>query len=284
MYTGAVIYLLVMSALFGIVIGSFLNVVIYRVPAGRTVVKGHSMCMTCGHNLAAKDLIPIISWATLKGKCRYCGAPIASRYTKIESFTGVAFLISAICAYKTAAPALVIFDYPEYTFGLVYFVLYALSVAAAISAMMIYFDTGKGYPGVAVWTLVLKIPAVLLPYMFNIIGDRGGVLNALKSVGIYLLQTGCAILLIFLLFLIGRKKYGIGDLFLDISILSLPLFNLYYYFRNQWIEFMAFALCYGILRTVTKGTSKDKYSGIIAVCTLLFISLIHYIYRMFITA
>ena len=81
--------------LLGLVIGSFLNVCIYRVPEGRTVVKGHSMCMSCGHELGAADLVPLFSWLFLRGKCRYCKAPIASRYALIEGLTAATYGILA---------------------------------------------------------------------------------------------------------------------------------------------------------------------------------------------
>ena len=83
------IFNIVIIGVLGLIIGSFLNVCIYRIPEGRTVVKGHSMCMSCGHNLGAADLVPLFSYLFLRGKCRYCGAPIASRYAKIEGVTGL---------------------------------------------------------------------------------------------------------------------------------------------------------------------------------------------------
>lgn len=86
----------VMAGLFGAVIGSFTNVCIYRIPEHRTIVKGHSMCMTCGHELGALDLVPIFSWLFLKGKCRYCGTPVSSRYIKIESLTALMYILMAI--------------------------------------------------------------------------------------------------------------------------------------------------------------------------------------------
>ena len=273
------IYFIVISSLFGIVIGSFLNVVIYRVPAGRTIVKGHSMCMTCGHNLAAKDLIPIISWASLKGKCRYCGAPIASRYTKIESFTGIAYFVAAICSYSFAAPALVIFDYKEYTFGMSYFILYVLALSCAIAAMMIYFDTGKNYRGTAIWSLVFRLCAVVLPYIFGVLKDRKGLAAALGSVGNYVLQLAIALGICALTSFIINRKYSLSDLYLDITICTIPQNSLYFYFVNQWIEFLSFALVYGIMRALLKNTDKDKYAGIISVCFLLLVSLIHFVYR-----
>ncbi len=81
--------------IFGLIIGSFLNVCIYRIPEKRTIVKGHSMCMTCGHELGPLDLFPLFSWLFLRGKCRYCGAPIASRYAIIEGLTGFVFAVLA---------------------------------------------------------------------------------------------------------------------------------------------------------------------------------------------
>ena len=73
----------------GASIFSFLNVVIYRLPRRMQFTQGKSMCTTCGHELTMKDMIPIISWISLKGKCRYCGAPVSSRYTVVESLGGI---------------------------------------------------------------------------------------------------------------------------------------------------------------------------------------------------
>lgn len=68
---------------------SFLNVVIYRLPRHKQFTLGKSMCTSCGHKLAANDLVPIVSWLSLKGKCRYCGEPISIRYTVVELIGGV---------------------------------------------------------------------------------------------------------------------------------------------------------------------------------------------------
>ena len=73
----------------GASIFSFLNVVIYRLPRKIQFTMGKSMCTSCGHELATKDLIPIISWLSLKGKCRYCGERISVRYTVVESLGGI---------------------------------------------------------------------------------------------------------------------------------------------------------------------------------------------------
>ena len=80
----------------GASIFSFLNVVIYRLPRHIQFSLGKSMCTSCGHSLAPNDLIPIISWVSLKGKCRYCGEPISARYTIAESIGGVSAVICTL--------------------------------------------------------------------------------------------------------------------------------------------------------------------------------------------
>lgn len=75
----------------GICIGSFLNVIADRVPAGKSIVSPPSHCFKCGHKLGPSDLIPVISYLWLKGKCRYCHAPIPLKSILVELFTGIAF-------------------------------------------------------------------------------------------------------------------------------------------------------------------------------------------------
>ncbi len=78
---------------YGICIGSFLNVVIYRIPLRKSVSKGRSYCPICSTTLKWYDLVPIISYIAVKGKCRYCGARISKQYPIIESITGFGFVL-----------------------------------------------------------------------------------------------------------------------------------------------------------------------------------------------
>jgi len=82
------------SAIFilGLAFGSFLNVCIYRLPLGISVVTPRSACPQCKHPIALYDNIPILSWLILKGRCRQCKARISPRYLTIELLTGVLFL------------------------------------------------------------------------------------------------------------------------------------------------------------------------------------------------
>lgn len=79
--------------LYGIVIGSFLNVCIYRIPLGESIARERSHCMTCGYQLRWYDLIPLFSWIALGGKCRKCKAPISPQYPIIEGINGVLYLV-----------------------------------------------------------------------------------------------------------------------------------------------------------------------------------------------
>ena len=87
--------LVVFAFILGSVIGSFLNVVIYRLPAGESIVHPPSHCPRCGHRLGALDMVPILSWLVFRGKCRYCGAPISARYPLVEGLTGALFAAAA---------------------------------------------------------------------------------------------------------------------------------------------------------------------------------------------
>ena len=82
--------------LVGTIIGSFLNVVIYRIPVGDSIILPSSHCGNCNTKLRAIDLIPILSWIALKGKCRYCGCKISFRYPFVELLTGILFVFTYI--------------------------------------------------------------------------------------------------------------------------------------------------------------------------------------------
>ena len=118
-----IIYILIF--LYGIVIGSFLNVCIYRIPRGESIAKERSHCMTCGYQLRWYDLVPLFSWLVLRGKCRKCKAPISPQYPIIEGVNGVLYmvifavngfnLVSVLyCLMASALLALSVIDFRTY--------------------------------------------------------------------------------------------------------------------------------------------------------------------------
>src|ERR1041385_8145123 len=80
------------SFLFGAAIGSFLNVVIHRVPNEESIVFPNSACPKCGKAIKAYDNIPILSWLILRGRCRNCHEPISFRYPAVELLTALIFV------------------------------------------------------------------------------------------------------------------------------------------------------------------------------------------------
>lgn len=82
--------------LFGICIGSFLNVVILRLPRHESLIKRSSHCMTCGTKIRPIDLIPVLSWIILRGKCHSCGEKISVRYPIVESLNGILYILTFI--------------------------------------------------------------------------------------------------------------------------------------------------------------------------------------------
>lgn len=80
-----------LAALLGLAIGSFLNVVIYRLPAGESIVSPPSKCPRCGSQIRNRHNVPVIGWLVLRGKCFDCGLPISPRYPLVEAATGIVF-------------------------------------------------------------------------------------------------------------------------------------------------------------------------------------------------
>lgn len=102
--------LLVAAALYGLAVGSFLNVVIYRVPNKLSVVRPPSACPGCHQPISPRDNIPVASWLLLHGRCRGCGMRISPRYPLVELLTAVVFVAVALrFGWSWSLPAEVIF-------------------------------------------------------------------------------------------------------------------------------------------------------------------------------
>ena len=89
----------------GLIVGSFLNVVIYRLPRGESIVFPGSHCPTCGHGIRAWENVPVLSYLWLRGRCRGCGAAISPRYPLVELLTGAVFaLLIAVQGVSAMTP------------------------------------------------------------------------------------------------------------------------------------------------------------------------------------
>jgi leader peptidase (prepilin peptidase) / N-methyltransferase len=83
---------IVLAAVGGLIVGSFLNVVAHRLPRGESLVKPRSRCPRCGTQLRPIDNVPVISWLALRGRCHHCGAPISARYPAVELVTAALYV------------------------------------------------------------------------------------------------------------------------------------------------------------------------------------------------
>ncbi|AFY68358.1 type 4 prepilin peptidase 1 [Thalassoporum mexicanum PCC 7367] len=117
----------ILAIVFGACVGSFLNVVVYRVPAGISLVSPPSHCPKCETQLKPRDNIPIVGWFLIGGKCRYCKAPVSWRYPLVETIT--AFLFWCI-AWRFG-----------FSVSIALLATYGLFVSWLISLSLIDFDT-----------------------------------------------------------------------------------------------------------------------------------------------
>lgn len=130
--------------LYGIIIGSFLNVCIYRIPKKENIVTTRSHCMSCGYQLRWYDLIPLFSWLALGGRCRKCKAKISVQYPLIEALNGVLYLI-VFLHYGVSIETL----------------LYCLMASALLALSVIDFRTFEIPLGFNVFIAVLGLVRVL---------------------------------------------------------------------------------------------------------------------------
>jgi len=98
------------AGVLGLAVGSFLNVVVYRVPRHESVVRPRSRCPSCGSPIAERDNIPVLSWVLLRGRCRHCDNPISVRYPLVEAGTAVIWVVLAVVVGPSVflAPVLVL--------------------------------------------------------------------------------------------------------------------------------------------------------------------------------
>jgi leader peptidase (prepilin peptidase) / N-methyltransferase len=163
-------------AVLGLVVGSFLNVVVHRVPLGLSVVSPGSACPACGTPVRPRDNVPVLGWLLLGGRCRDCGAPISPRYLVVEVFTAVLF---GLVAWWTG-PA---WHLPAY--------LYLAAIAVALTAI----DLDVRRLPDAIVLPAYPVAGVLLLGASVLEGDGGSALRALAgAAGLLALYVTLALL------------------------------------------------------------------------------------------
>lgn len=200
--------------LFGIVIGSFLNVCIYRIPKKEDIVKTSSHCMSCGYHLKWYDMIPLLSFLALRGKCRKCGAKLSVQYPLIEAANGILYVcivwtggigIDSLlyCLLASALLVLSVIDFRTYEipFGINLFILalglvraatdfsnilnyLAGSLAVSIVLAVLYYATGGRAIGggdvklMAVCGLLLGWKLIIMAFLLGCV--LGAVIHVIR--------------------------------------------------------------------------------------------------------
>lgn len=128
---------------FGLVIGSFLNVLIIRIPAGESIVTAPSRCMRCGKKLRWYELVPVFSWLFLRGRCSRCKSPISAQYPFVEAATGLLYAVI----------------YSRYGFS-IETLIYCSMTSALLALSVIDFKTFEIPPGFNIFLLLIGIARV----------------------------------------------------------------------------------------------------------------------------
>ncbi len=189
-------------AVLGLLIGSFLNVLIYRVPNGLSIVAPPSACPHCGARIWARDNIPVLSWLLLRGKCRHCAEPISARYPLVEAGTGVFFAAVGLWLSPVLAAALDSLSAARVIAAFIALAAFLYLASISVALAVIDVDTHRlpnsiVLPGYLVGLLLLAAAALL-----------GGTSAVLLST----LVGGAALFLFYLLLALAYPRgMGFGD-------------------------------------------------------------------------
>lgn len=199
--------------LFGIIFGSFYNVVIYRLPAEMPISKGRSMCFNCKHILGFFDLFPLFSYLFLGGKCRYCKAKISPRYFFVELLTGILFVLAYVkyslsyefiilCVFFSM---LIIVGFIDYDTMYIYDCVLWIFSGITFILMIIYNAMNIIESSAYEHTFNTIFIYVITSMKYNILGL---VVGAFIYFAIYYIAK----------MLYGKEAFGVGDIFLNAAI------------------------------------------------------------------
>lgn len=195
--------------LLGLCLGSFVNALVWRVHENKNITTERSICPNCGHQLAPKDLAPVLSWLLLRARCRYCQAPISIQYPLVELLMAIIFGLS----YKF---------WPGGVIGIGELILFSswLFASVGLIALAIY-D----------WRWMLLPSKILYPTLAIAVAGRASYLfvfdtNPWHSASLWLLAVIVAAGLFLLIFIISQGKWiGYGDVRLGLitgTLLATP--------------------------------------------------------------
>jgi leader peptidase (prepilin peptidase)/N-methyltransferase len=249
--------IVVLCGAVGLMVGSFLNVVIHRVPQRASVVRPPSACPSCGEQIAPRDNIPVLSWLLLRGRCRHCSARISIRYPLVELATAALFVAVAaefhddlvLPAYLVLAACLLAISFID----LEHFIVpnRILIVACALGAPLLTLAAaadGWGHLRGSLYGGVLGLGLLLAIHLVNPRGMGMGDVKLAGVLGLYVgfLGAGHVLLGLFLGFLLGSV---IGLLLIATGLRS----------RRDHIPFAPFLAAGAMLTLFVGSTFLDWY-------------------------
>lgn len=240
-------------ALLGLCLGSFVNALVWRLHKRKDWVKARSQCVHCGHGLAAKDLIPVVSWLTLRGRCRYCQKPISIQYPLVELIMPAVFIISYLLWPS---------DFTEPGQNILFITWLAASVG--LLALAIYDLRWMLLPDKLVFPTALIAAGGRLVYIVGFEPDKWpALLNWLGAVAV-------AAGIFFIIYMISDKYIGGGDITLGLitgTILATPLNSFLMIFFASVLG-LIFALP-GLITKNKQLTSKIPYGPFLIAATFI---------------
>ena len=244
------IFLCIMIFLMGTVFGSFFTLAVYRIPLKKDITHERSFCPNCNHRLEFLDLIPILSYIALGGKCRYCGQKIRIRYLMLETLSGIVFLF-AFLSLNNRFPY---YEASKFVY-LAFFIFMYITLAITIG---IDNEKKKIHMGVITFGVICQIVYIVYLYIFEL------------KFNIY--RYGIYILLIILLFVIRRfiknNKYLVEILIL-VSYINLCIGTEY-----TFITLIISSIVYFIQMLIKKIRKNRRIKllnigAIIGICTVI---------------
>ncbi len=185
------LFIIVVATLFGLLAGSFFNVVIYRMPRGESVVWPPSRCMNCGYRIPFYLNVPVLAWVVLRGKCKSCASPISAQYPLIEALTGA---LAGLCAAYFSIPGA---DLPlGFKLGFTYLVLASVPIFVIDFRHFLIPDL-LTYPGILIGLGLSFIPDGIT-WQQSLVGAAGA--------GAFLWLIGFAASI-----LLKKEAMGLGD-------------------------------------------------------------------------
>lgn len=247
-------FLYVILAIIGTIFGSFFTLAVYRIPRKENIIYGRSHCTSCNHKLNFFDLIPVLSYVFLGGKCRYCKEPIRPRYLLLEMLSGLVFVLIALAMNISVTSTFM--DFVVY--------VYAVLMVSVLSIIM---GIGKNI------NISVVIFGMLIRTIYFIIVD-------IESFNQFFFETAIFLIVSLVIYILADKIFSKKDLYLEkkypniISTILLVSLLIYIFGMELTAVIMLLGLIIGIIPkyALKKNTDFVMYIMLVSIFALIIVS------------